>query len=659
MDQAVAEGSVDQIRSIIQEKKDSGVNDEMIVALVDRSLRKHANLLGRNRGDTLVEESRKLFKLSIDLVIEGLAGKSTPTAVMSDLLDMSCIPVCKQLFPLLEERTAELKMKAFEGVNNNAVLRLCNDLLRKLSRCVETSFSGRINVFLSRFMPLNDKSALNIVGHFNTANVTKYETSQPESTTSLIPEEEEGLEKKSKESIPVDHSLYSKFWQIQQLMCNPISCFDGQQWKILQRDVNEVFALLAAHKLDRRSGYDEGDEKWRKRKGDGSTKEEYYFAKYLTNPKLLHLQLSDGSFRRCFLVQSLVLFQFLLGDSKVKQQKTQSLLEEDRQWVKDKAEKAHQLLKEISPRGSEFARSIQAILARETKWSDWKNKSCPDLMSDAKEEKMRQFRRRPRTTFDPSVIDLGNGELSKLWENGKDILTACKKRRVTPGLVEMLQDPLMEMDPEQQVDEEYKSVRDNAFQWRAGRLLLTQNALLQGPIPATVTVDMASFLEQSILGAAKNVPELSEDVEKAERGRKTVKKEKKGEEEREENGENGENGGSEEKEENGMKKESEEEEEKSEEKAEKAVNGVILRESVCYLVASEVEEMADKVIETLSLSIEKTTELAEEGKEKVEILQSLLMDWGAENGDDPQKMLDLLKGAHIESSTLQGLCKKE
>lgn len=41
---------------------------------------------------------------------------------------------------------------------------------------------------------------------------------------------------------------------------------------------------------------------------------------------------------------------------------------------------------------------------------------------------MMKYYRRPRTTFDPSVIDLGNGELSKLWENGKDILSACKKR---------------------------------------------------------------------------------------------------------------------------------------------------------------------------------------------------------------------------------------
>lgn len=645
-------------------RRNRGRREEMgmMIALVDRSIRKRANELGRKGGSTLIHDSRTLFKVAIDLALAGVASKATPTCVMADLLDMSIIPVCKQLFPLLEERTAELKMKSFDGVNNNAVLRLCNDLLRKLSRCVETSFSGRINVFLSRFMPLNDKSALNIVGHFNTANVTKYETTEPETTTSFIPEDEDGGEKKSKETIPVDHSLYTKFWQIQQFMCNPISSFDAQQWKILQRDMNEVLALLSAHKLDRRSGYDEGEEKGRKRKADGTEKrEEYYFAKYLTNPKLLQLQLSDGSFRRCFLVQSLVLFQFLLAESKVKKQRP--LSEEDRQWVKDKSERAHQLLKEISPKGSDFARSIQAILTRETKWNEWKNNGCPDLMNDAKEEKMRQFKRRPRTTYDPDIVDLGNGELNKLWENGKDILAACKKRRVTPALVDLLQDPLTEMDPEQQVEEEYKSVRDKAFQWRAGRLLLTHNALLQTPIPTLVTVDMASFLEQSIIGAAKNFPQLSEDVKKAENGRKVVKKEKKGGEEGgHENGE----GEEKEKEENGMKKEVEDEkdddeEEKKEEKREQreTSNGMILRESVCLLIANEVEKEADKVIEALSLSLEKTKELAEEGKEKTEIMQSLLLEWGVVNEDDAHKMLRLFNSVNIQSATLQTLCIKQ
>lgn len=43
----------------------------MVVALVDRSIRRRANELGRNGGSTLVEESRKLFKIAIDLALEG------------------------------------------------------------------------------------------------------------------------------------------------------------------------------------------------------------------------------------------------------------------------------------------------------------------------------------------------------------------------------------------------------------------------------------------------------------------------------------------------------------------------------------------------------------------------------------------------------------
>lgn len=36
-----------------------------------------------------------------------------------------------------------------------------------------------------------------------------------------------------------------------------------------------------------------------------------FFAKFLTNPKLLALQLSDANFRRAVLVQFLILFQYL------------------------------------------------------------------------------------------------------------------------------------------------------------------------------------------------------------------------------------------------------------------------------------------------------------------------------------------------------------
>lgn len=44
----------------------------------------------------------------------------------------------------------------------------------------------------------------------------------------------------------------------------------------------------------------------------------HFFAKFLTNPKLLALQLSDSNFRRSVLVQFLILFQYLRSTVKFK-----------------------------------------------------------------------------------------------------------------------------------------------------------------------------------------------------------------------------------------------------------------------------------------------------------------------------------------------------
>lgn len=45
---------------------------------------------------------------------------------------------------------------------------------------------------------------------------------------------------------------------------------------------------------------------------------QHFFAKFLTNPKLLTLQLSDSNFRRSVLLQCLILFQYLITTVKFK-----------------------------------------------------------------------------------------------------------------------------------------------------------------------------------------------------------------------------------------------------------------------------------------------------------------------------------------------------
>lgn len=52
---------------------------------------------------------------------------------------------------------------------------MCNDLLKRLSRTIDTQFCGRVNILLSRSLPLFEKSGLNIAGQFNSTNETTYD----------------------------------------------------------------------------------------------------------------------------------------------------------------------------------------------------------------------------------------------------------------------------------------------------------------------------------------------------------------------------------------------------------------------------------------------------------------------------------------------------
>lgn len=68
-----------------------------------------------------------------------------------------------------------------------------------------------------------------------------------------------------------------------------------------------IFSIFQSHKLEHVSRID-----------TGSTENIHYFPKYLTNHKLLELQLSDVNFRRYILIQFLLLFQYLDAPVKFK-----------------------------------------------------------------------------------------------------------------------------------------------------------------------------------------------------------------------------------------------------------------------------------------------------------------------------------------------------
>jgi len=79
-----------------------------------------------------------------------------------------------------------------------------------------------------------------------------------------------------------------------------------------------VLLAFKSFKLDdmqgKRRKLDSSDELQQQQK----TQQHHYFAKFLTNQKLLELQLSDANFRRYVLLQFLIVFQYLNSPVKFK-----------------------------------------------------------------------------------------------------------------------------------------------------------------------------------------------------------------------------------------------------------------------------------------------------------------------------------------------------
>ncbi|EYC31025.1 hypothetical protein Y032_0004g1911 [Ancylostoma ceylanicum] len=551
------------------------VSEEDFSSLLEVRLRERGLDIARGPDETIEENVRRHLEFALNVCKNGLCVKQTAVQTLQDMFEVSGIGRCERLFGILEENMFQFKQSPLVESSQTQILRMCNDLLKRLSRSAETSFCGRILFFLSRYLPLGEKSGLNLMGHFNTQNITKFDTTETQSVDLINISDEEtetGEIKEAKEiNIPVDHALYSMFWQMQDFFSNPVLCFDKQQWDIFQKNSSDVLGVFSSYKLEK-SG-DDDDENGRKRSAMPENLHELideadsYFAKYLTSPKLLQLQLNDSQFRRYFLIQFIILCQYLTS-SRPKQKNT-SLSDDQTKFVNESQEKCYRLLRETHPKGAQFAENVKHILQRELEWAKWKSESCPAMTDLADKQPMQPYKKRPRTTFNPAVVDVGSAELNKLWSIQPNLLEACRneKRKFAPSLTEFLRDPIDELDPEQQVEDQYKyvegtpsgqvykdqcrdaashsgcllhsftdnalimfsdtlyptlahhnfglSTRDPAFQFRACRLLMAESSQYISA-QSQQTLNIPLFLDNVILKTGKGMEEFRDELQERE-----------------------------------------------------------------------------------------------------------------------------------------------
>lgn len=190
-----------------------------------------------------------LICTELDLV-EGL-----PFNLLEELFDTQTIPASERLFNYLESRVERLTV-GMEGGKGKALvlLRLCNELLRRLSKAEDTIFCGRILIFLSKSFPIAERSAVNLRGEFNTDNVTIFDDIPEENPEEQPAENVDSMEidddikvvepvvdsassdDKTKPTVngekPVSiDKLYTMFWSMQHDFADPTRLFNPENFQ--------------------------------------------------------------------------------------------------------------------------------------------------------------------------------------------------------------------------------------------------------------------------------------------------------------------------------------------------------------------------------------------------------------------------------------------
>ncbi|KAF2178872.1 nuclear matrix protein [Zopfia rhizophila CBS 207.26] len=341
-------------------------------------------------------------------------GQCSPQLVMlliEELLDSQSIDGCRVVFNFLESRR-EVLIANNSSNKNLVILRLCNELLRRLSRAEDAVFCGRVYIFLFQSFPLGDKSSVNLRGVFHVENETTFDDylkpsnqegdgmqvdtgrtdesakqeSKSEEGTIKSTESEQTVEKKAK-TLDTD-TLYPIFWSLQNSFSNPIRLFEQKNFKEFQKGLEATLAKFKEVPKVIQAGDSDG-KRTLKRKLDEDYDEfaSTFNPKYLTSRDLFELELSDLAFQRHILVQALILIDFLFSLTEKSKKKPYyvnaqkalqysfTLPEQDAEWALGIKNLIANYLQD-GPDGKFYYRMVDTVLSRDKNWVTWKMENC-------------------------------------------------------------------------------------------------------------------------------------------------------------------------------------------------------------------------------------------------------------------------------------------
>lgn len=151
---------------------------------------------------------QQFIMFAINSAERNLVGTHMPAYLIYHLFEMISLDQCKQMFALLEANIST--WNKFLPCNK-ILLRLCNNLLERVSKVQDASFRGRILIFLSTVLPYYDRSGCNVDNECN--------------LECLPVKSESYLHTENDSDTDLDH-----FKILQKYLNDPVQCINEEHW---------------------------------------------------------------------------------------------------------------------------------------------------------------------------------------------------------------------------------------------------------------------------------------------------------------------------------------------------------------------------------------------------------------------------------------------
>ncbi|KAF9338139.1 hypothetical protein BG006_010249 [Podila minutissima] len=372
-------------------------------------------LTSQDRLGTRIDDLKRAVFPCLDLLLRcselDLCDQSAPLNTIEEVLEFQTVDNSECIYGYLESRVQRLtaNMTTVKG-KGLTLLRLCNELLRRLSKAKNTVFCGRILMLLSNVFPLGERSGVNLKGEYNVDNITPIESDDVSVVPDLTPtpsssstddsnaelmDIDEGTD--VQKAAKTDSDFYKEFWGLQRYFNNPtILAHSPENMNKLKKGIEDTLARFSQVIVDP------------------------YFRKHILVQFLIMIQ--------CLQTHSAPakeMWATLSTPNKVFQPQW-PLDEGDNKWAEEIKPKIFKALETtgVDTKDPTFVTTMHSAVEREKDWFKWKAESCQNFekprVTAEDIEAAKAKRQKLEDSMAPLKQKVGCATLSALWDEIED-----------------------------------------------------------------------------------------------------------------------------------------------------------------------------------------------------------------------------------------------